>query len=123
MKLVRLVKMCLNNIFSQVYISNHTSDNFHIQSDLKQGDALSPLLFNFPLGYVLTEAHRNQVGLRFNEICQLLSYADDVNPLGENIVTRKKSSETLFYVSSEVGVEVNAEKMKYTLLSRHQNAG
>jgi hypothetical protein len=31
--------------------------------------------------------------------------------------------ETLIGTSKEVGLEVNAEKTKYMLLSRHQNAG
>jgi hypothetical protein len=49
--------------------------------------------------------------------------ADDVNLLGDNIDTIKKNIETLTDASKEVGVEVNAEKTKYMLLSSHQNAG
>jgi hypothetical protein len=44
MKLVRLIKMCLNEIYSKVRIGKHLSDSFPIQNGLKQGDALSPLL-------------------------------------------------------------------------------
>jgi hypothetical protein len=54
---------------------------------------------------------------------RLLVYADDVNLLGDNIVTIKKNMETLIDASKEVGLEVNTEKTKYMLLSRHQNAG
>jgi PP-loop superfamily ATP-utilizing enzyme len=43
--------------------------------------------------------------------------------LRDNIDTIKKNTETLIDVSKEVGLEVNAEKSKYILLSRHQNAG
>jgi hypothetical protein len=53
----------------------------------------------------------------------LLVYADDVNLLGYNIYTIKKNPETLIDVSKEVGLEVNAKKTKYMLLSHHQNAG
>jgi hypothetical protein len=49
-------------------------------------------------------------------------YADDVNLLGANIDTLKKNTETLIYTSKEVGLEVNAEKTEYMLLSPHQNA-
>jgi hypothetical protein len=35
----------------------------------------------------------------------------------------KKSTETQPDASKEVGLEVNTEKTKYMLLSRHQNAG
>ena len=51
MKLVRLIKMCLNTTCSTV--SKHLSDMFPIRNGLKQGDALLPLLFNFALEYAL----------------------------------------------------------------------
>jgi hypothetical protein len=43
--------------------------------------------------------------------------------LGDNIDTIKKNKQTLIDASKEVGLEVNAEKTKYTFLSCHQNAG
>jgi hypothetical protein len=54
---------------------------------------------------------------------QLLTYADDVNLLRDNIDTIKKNTETLIDASKEVGLEINVEKTEYMLLSRHQNAG
>jgi hypothetical protein len=45
MKLVRLIKMCLNETYSKVCIGKLLSDDFSIQNGLKQGHALSPLLF------------------------------------------------------------------------------
>jgi hypothetical protein len=62
------------------------------------------------------------VGLKLNGTCQLLVYADDVTPLGNSIDTIK-NTETLTGARKEVGLEVNSEKTKYMLLSRHQNAG
>jgi hypothetical protein len=49
LKLVRLIKMCLNETYGKVRVGKHLSVNFPIQNGLKQGDALSPLLFNFAL--------------------------------------------------------------------------
>jgi hypothetical protein len=63
------------------------------------------------------------VGLKLNETNQLLAYADDVNLLGENIHTIKKNMETSIDASKEVGLEINVEKTKYMLLSRHQDVG
>jgi hypothetical protein len=46
-----------------------------------------------------------------------------MNLLGENVDTIKKNMETLTDASKEAGLEENAEKTKYILLSSHQNAG
>ena len=48
-KLVRLIKTCLDGSQSKVRIGNYLSSSFPIENGLKQGDALSPLLFNFAL--------------------------------------------------------------------------
>ena len=53
MKLVRLIKMCLNETYSRVREGKHFSDMFPDRNGLKQGDALSPLLFNFALEYAI----------------------------------------------------------------------
>jgi hypothetical protein len=60
MKLVRLIKMCLNETYSKVRIGKHLSDSFPIQNGLKEGDALSPLLFNFALEYAIMKVQETR---------------------------------------------------------------
>jgi hypothetical protein len=99
------------------------SDCFPIRNGIKQGGALSLLLFNFTLEYAIRKVQENQVRLKLNGTHQLLVYADDVNLLDDNIDIIQKNMESIIDASNEVGLEVNTEKSKYMLLFRYQNAG
>jgi hypothetical protein len=103
MKLVRLIKMCLNETYSIACIGKYLSDSFPIQNGLKQGDTLSSLLFNSAIEYAIRKVQENQVGLQLNGTHQLLAYADNVNLLGDNMDTINKNTETLIDASKGVG--------------------
>jgi retron-type reverse transcriptase len=96
---------------------------FPIRNVLKQGDVLSPLLFNFALEYAIRRVQVNQDGLKLNGTHQLLAYADDVNILGGSVITVKKNAEALVAATKEIGLKVNAQKTEYMIVFRDQNAG
>jgi hypothetical protein len=52
-KLVRLIKLCLIETYSRARVGKNLSEMFPIRNALKQGDALSPLLFNFASEYAI----------------------------------------------------------------------
>jgi hypothetical protein len=55
MKLVRLIKMCLNKTYCKVRIGKQLSESFPIQNGLKQGGAVE---------YAIRKVQENQVGLK-----------------------------------------------------------
>jgi hypothetical protein len=113
----------MKHIVKSIQVNKHLSDIFPIQNGLKQGDALSPLLFNLAIEYAIRKVQENQVRLKVNGTHHHLTYTDDVNLLGHNIDTTKKNTEILIDAIREVGLEEIPEQTKYMLLSCHQNAG
>jgi len=73
---------------------------------------------NFALGYSIRRVQVFQDGLKLNSTHQLLVYADDVNVLGGSVYTIKENGEALLVVSKDFGLEVNAVKTKYMVMSR-----
>jgi hypothetical protein len=58
--------MCLNETYSRVRVGKHLSDVFPNKNGLKEGDALSPLLFNFDLECAIRRVQIEQECLKFN---------------------------------------------------------
>ena len=96
---------------------------FPIRNGLKQEDALSPFLFNFALEYAIKRVQVNQDGLKLNGTQQILVHVNDVYILRRSIHTVKKITEAFVVASKDIELEVNANKTKYMVMSRDQNAG
>jgi len=123
MKLVTLIKMCLNETYSRVHVKKILSDAFSVQKGVKHRDPLSPLFFNYALEYAIKKVKENHEGMQLNVTYQILVYAEGVNIWSENINTTKTNMDALLQARRQVGLYVNTEKTKYMIVSHHQNTG
>ena len=114
--------MRLNETHGTVRVGKNFSDMFPIRNGLKEGDALSPLLFNFALLHAVRRVQVNQDGSKLNGTYQFLVYTDDVYILGGRVHTVKENREALIVTSKDTGLEINADKTKCMAMSRDQNA-
>ena len=79
------------------------------------------MLFNFASEYAIRRVQVNQDGFKLNGTHPDSVYADDFNILGGSVHTIQKHINTLVSTIKENGLEVNADKTKYTAMSRDQD--
>jgi hypothetical protein len=75
---------------------------FPNKNGLKQGNAFSPLLFNFALDYATGRVQVNQDGLQLKGTYQLPIYSADINTLGGSVHTTKKNTEAFAVARKKV---------------------
>jgi hypothetical protein len=79
---------------------------------VKQGDALSSLLFNFGLENAIRRVDANWKGFKLNRRHLLAVNADQVNILGGSVQAVKKYTQSMLVASREIGLDVNAGTTK-----------
>jgi len=110
------VKTTLTNSRAVVAVYQGRTDVFNINNGLRQGDALSTVLFNLVLESALLKIDlRGNISTRTKQLC---AYADDVVVIAR---TQKALKETFIIIQKEVekqGLLINANKTKYMQVTR-----
>ena len=110
----------MNATSSRARVGKHSSDMFPNRNVYKQVNALTALLFNVASEYAFRRVQVNQEGLILNGAHQFLVYAYNDNISGGSLHTIKKNAQSLVVVSKESRIKVNADKIKYMVMSRDQ---
>lgn len=120
-KLIKLIQLTLTNTKSKVKFRGEISEPFLIKTGLRQGDCLSPLLFNCALEYIMREWYKGnpkniRIGSAKNDISlNCLGFADDLALLGNTIQETRQQIKSLQEISQKIGLKISFEKTEIML--------
>jgi len=123
-KLVRMVKACMQNSRCKVKFNSVLSEEFTVNTGVRQSDFLSPVLFNIALGSVVREILQNELqGLNIGQGKQisLVGYADDIVVIAETEDSFKRTTEMLIDAAKKIGLIINENKTKFMIVSRKEH--
>ncbi|KAL1451182.1 hypothetical protein WDU94_003467 [Cyamophila willieti] len=121
-KTIALIKQTLTDTESKVKFAGILSKAFKIKTGLRQGDGISPILFNCVLEKVIREWRKNnlkvgikniKIGRRKDLEIDCLAFADDLAILSEDINDAIKQINNLKEVAEKAGLEISFEKTEY----------
>ena len=104
--------MTLENNKGKVAIQGELADEFDIGKGVRQGGALSTILFNIVLERVIRKIEINPGGTIYNRMVQIMAYADDDVLIGRSVQDLQVSFEQLEQEGRKVGLRVNTKKTR-----------
>jgi hypothetical protein len=107
--------MALIDSNCKVKIQGQLSSIFKVKVGLRQGDALSAILFYIVLEKAIRNIEINQNGTIFNRRRQYLAYADDVVILGRLV----RAIEEFKNTALKAGLVISESKTKYMKIMRN----
>jgi len=110
-KLIRLIELTLENTTAKVKVNNTYTEEFRVESGVKQGDPLSVTLFSLVIDTVIRKLDlRGNVSTRLR---QLTAYADDILITARTRRSLIDTFQQLKNNSMEIGLIINEKKTKY----------
>ena len=113
-KIIALIKSMFEGSKSCVRVGQEYTDWFEITTGVRQGDVLSPLLFNIVIDYTMGKLQQVEGGLQWTtaNILKGLAYADDICLLGEDVDSIIALTDTLNAEAKKLGLNINTHKTK-----------
>lgn len=120
-QLILMTKASMQNVVCKVKIDGNLSQSFPAENGLRQGDALSCVLFNVALEKVIRDANVNSRGTILNKPVQIMAYADDIVILGRSLRNVTETFVALEKAAVNMGLHINEDKTKYMCLNKEKD--
>lgn len=120
-KLINLIRMTVTGSRCSVRINGCNCEPFEINSGVRQGDGLSPILFNIAIEEAMQIISQIDLGVKVGAKVNILAFADDVVILAESFEDVKTLTKVFIKEAGKVGLKTNDKKTKYMHFTRNQN--
>jgi hypothetical protein len=118
-KLINMCKTCVQEARSAVRIEGTLSSFFENKTGLKQGDPLSPILFNLALQKVIQGIKMVPSGIKIGkEQLNILAYADNIALIGKNEIEIRKLFIEMENIARKFRLWINQEETNYMVVER-----
>ena len=117
-KLAKLIQNTIDQTSYRVRVNGRLSTPFTSNAGLRQGDSLSPTVFNIVLDWVIRRAQINSNAYLFRNNEQTLAYADDIGFISTNRRIIEENITKLVESAKTVGLELNNEKTEAMITGR-----
>jgi len=118
-ELINMCKTCVQKTRSAVRIEGVLSSFFENKTGLKQGDSLSPILFNLALQKVIQSIKMVPSGIKIGkEQLNVLAYADDIVLIGKNEAEIRQLFVEIVNITRKLGLHINQGKTKYMIVEQ-----
>jgi hypothetical protein len=117
-KLITMTNITLRNTRCRVKVQNALSEEYEVNIGLRQGDPLSPMLFNLTLERAARAIRTNPGEIIYNRMTQHMAYADDLVITAQTKAALSGATEEFEDAATSLGLRLNEEKTKYMKTTR-----
>ncbi|KAL1448299.1 hypothetical protein WDU94_008926, partial [Cyamophila willieti] len=122
-KIINLARLCTEDSKCKVKVNGLTSSSFNVNTGVRQGDGISPTLFNIAIEGALQKINRTGGGIKMGKKVNILAFADDVVIVAETVEETRNLMNILIEETEEVGLKINETKTKFMHVSRNKTRG
>lgn len=119
-KLTNIIKDLNTNNKTKVKTPTHISETVPITDGIRQGDSMSPTLFNLIMDKIIGKVKQIKAGYRMGrESHSIICYADDALLMAETEDDLQRLLQTFARAAKDYNLQVSAEKTKCLVSSKH----